>query len=139
MESQINNKKSGVCKFIKKLLFGLSIFIVVIIMAFGFLRYKSLQEQKRTKQFLHQIIDSIRNNTEFYKENSAQSAFRDLDILKNNVDKLSGHYDITIMDYDWGTWACQITFDSKTIFYADVSFVNDSPILGRFILESPLR
>jgi hypothetical protein len=134
MENGINNKKNSSYNF-RILLFGIGVFVIIIGLGFGFLKYRYYQGQKKVQVFLHHVIDSVRNDTDFYKEHAAKSALRDYEGLKKNADKMTGPNDIIIVDYDWGMYECKITFADKTIFYAEVSFIDSSPVLFSFRLE----
>ncbi len=121
------------------------IIIILGILALFLYKYtehqKELDNQRRKEVpvFLHQIIDSVRDDTNFYKENSTERAW-DTEELKMYADKLTGPNDIVIIDCDWGydfsLYECKIKF-GKAEFKAEVLYKNNSPKLSYFSYERP--
>jgi len=129
MKPDVDSEKKCSCKPIIIFLIGL---LMLPILGLGFIRYRSWQEQKQAKIFLHQIIDSVLNQTEFYKNNSEKEAIEE---LNNNIGIITNLYDVIIVDYDFGTWDCLLLFDNDRAFRAGVAFENGKPLLVRLWLE----
>lgn len=116
------------------------VFIIVVITLFNiigtwfwFNTYRIEQRKKEVPVFLHQIIRSLKSDLDFYKKHSAESAIDDLQILKNNLNKIEGPNDIFFIDYDIGLYEYKIMFNAKDIFKADVFFIDGQPVLGHFL------
>lgn len=118
----MNEYKNGL-KVRKKKIIGLSIFIILLsiiillssLVAIG--KYYGRKKEKIVRQFLSRVIDSINENTLFYKENSSEKA---LEEIQNDIDKISKDYEITVIDYDPGYYEYQVTFNKSNKIYAVV-------------------
>lgn len=133
MTNEVNPKVSSY-RLIRRFLYGIVIFIIIIYSLHLYLRFQSEKERKEVSVFLKQIISSMKNDLVYYKEHASDSALRDLEFTKNDIDKLNGPNDIKIVDLTFGTYECRILFADNVIFKADVSLDNDSPILVHFLM-----
>jgi hypothetical protein len=131
---------------IRKLLFGLGIFLIIFsILAIVVCSVTSLakhREQERENQirtFVSRIIESARNQTEYYKNNAKEKVIAKLNY---NIEKMSGNFDVTIGSYPSGPGSysnCRIVFENGNVFIADIEYENGDLFLRRFWSEPELR
>lgn len=114
---------------LKILLYGFILFIIAVVAWIGFVRYKALQEQKQVKTFIGDIVKSVSQDTQFYRDNSDKD---EVIQLQNNRSLMSDNCTISIIDYTWGTYEALVLFDNKTKIKVNVSFRNNKPFLSHF-------
>jgi type II secretory pathway pseudopilin PulG len=145
MENQINDAKVTPNNFIRKLLRVIIVIVIILIILgsmIAFLIHRSIQREAKekieAKQFLQQVVDSIRNNTDYYKNHSEQRVFKEFNELEPSIKKMSGNYDIIYIDYYLGgAYEYRILFENNTAFITDVVFEKGNPLLLRFLPEHP--
>ncbi|MBN1787096.1 MAG: hypothetical protein JW806_01730 [Sedimentisphaerales bacterium] len=136
MNNQIDNTNHSAHKFIRRLLWGISIvaiFGLILASCNHVLQQKWARERMESDQFLRQIIDSAINNTEFYKEHLEEGKNDD---LCNARYLLSNNYNIVFLDYDDCQYQYRVFFDDKVSFWVEILYI-DKPRLFCFILEPP--
>ncbi len=90
--------------------------IIVAVLAFGvFLsikiaKYYVHRTEQKSREFLVQIIESVNDQTDFYKERTHAMDRREIDI---NRDKFSEDYEIKLIDRDLGHYEYKVTFDEE--------------------------
>jgi hypothetical protein len=87
------------------------------------------REQIKAHEFLVQIIESVKNQTDLYKKKAYERDIREIEIYK---DTFSNNYEIELIDHDPKYYKYRIIFDQKYNFYAVVTASKDGFTLSHF-------
>jgi len=102
--------------------------IIVAVLAFGIFLFLKIDEynlqkkEQKSREFLEQIIESVNNQTDFYKKRASALNVRQIEIYK---DKFSNDYEIDLIDSDPGHYEYKITFNGKNEFLIIVLITKD--------------
>lgn len=113
----------------KVFLYGFILFVSVIVIWIGIVQYRSLQKQKEAQVFIGQVINSVLEDTKFYKDNSEEDIIVE---LQENRNIMTDNYTISTLDYSGATYEAKISFDNGIEFKVDVSFYDNKPFLSHF-------
>ncbi|MDD5063261.1 MAG: hypothetical protein PHQ35_00695 [Phycisphaerae bacterium] len=110
-----------------------AIFVFIVGSVFGFVKYREQQKQDQMQTFVYQIIDSVRNQTEFYKNNAEEIA---IERLNNSIGRMSGNFNVFVGCYNFGFGGhgnCQIVFENGDVFFANVEYEKGKFFLSGFV------
>jgi competence protein ComGC len=94
----------------------LSIFMLLISLRMIY-KHNLQREQLEAREFLVQIIESVKNQTDLYKKKAYARDIREIEIYR---DKFSDNYEIELIDSDLGFYEYIITFNHEDRFYVNV-------------------
>ncbi|MHC4722316.1 MAG: hypothetical protein ACYS6I_06360 [Planctomycetota bacterium] len=120
-----------ICKWILKtfIIFFLGIVAGFVICA-KLYQHEALEKQK-VESFIDQIIDSVINKTDFYRDNSSERASTE---LRKYADDLGTFYKAKIYDKTFHAYESLVTFYNRKEFYVDVIVFGDDITLNEWKL-----
>jgi amino acid transporter len=108
------------------------VFVLGVILGFtlcGILVFSGADKKQKVKKFIREIVASAANQTEFYKANSTRLG---LEGVQKHAKEFSSAYTVFNMDYTLGTYESVVIFDNGRLFYVEVYFDGDAPMLSLF-------
>jgi hypothetical protein len=91
----------------------LSMYILLISLRMMY-KHSLQREQLEAREFLVQVIESVRNQTDFYKKKGFSRDIREIEIYK---DKFSDNYKIKLIENELGYHTYMIIFGGENEFY----------------------
>lgn len=111
----------------KILVFGLGFCVGLAICAISDIQWS--HEKQKVETFIHHMITSTINQTEFFKEHSTEEGRKN---LQKYADEFSSVYKIYVFDHTFGAYESEVIFDNGKNFYVDISVYKDDIVLMVF-------
>jgi type II secretory pathway pseudopilin PulG len=81
------------------------------------IRWRNSRNEQRAREFVREIVKSINQHTDFYKQHCRKRAIED---IEKNIGDITDNYEIRVLDYESAHYEYSLIFDDKNIYVVTV-------------------